>query len=196
MHYFIIKYQIVTISFYLSKKSVNQFPYTTLLSNFRYFNSCCNIQRQQEIHQSKYNYLIRLDHWPEFREIQIPTTPYLCLKYQNKNTTALDMHLRWSNIWRTTNDHRDRSWGDCTMTISSLSQVSNILPTSIFVFRNYWYGARWTTGIAADDQNTFRCWSCRIICYSEMDLIKNNVEVRLDHSMCTYDVYLFPVENG
>ena len=171
MHYFIIKYQIVTISFYLSKKSVNQFPYTTLLSNFRYFNSCCNIQRQQEIHQSKYNYLIRLDHWPEFREIQIPTTPYLCLKYQNKNTTALDMHLRWSTIWRTTNDHRDRSWGDCTMTISSLSQVSNILPTSIFVFRNYWYGARWTIGITTDDQNTFRCWSCRIICYSEMDFI-------------------------
>ena len=62
MHYFIIKYQIVTISFYLSEKSVDQFPYTNLLSNFRHFNSFCNIQRQQEIHQSKYNYLIRLDH--------------------------------------------------------------------------------------------------------------------------------------
>ena len=180
MHYFIFKCQIF-ISFYLIQLiRLIRFPILTCCRIFDFFNFCCNIQHQQEIHQSKYNYLIRLDEGSEFRESQIPTAPYLCLKYQNKNTNALDMHLRWSTIWITTNDHCDRSWGDCTMAISSLSQVSNIRPASVFVFGNYWYGARWTIRIPADDQNTFRCWSCSIICYTEMDLVEKIVEVPLD----------------
>ena len=76
------------------------------------------------------------------------------------------MHLRWA-IWRTTSNHCDRSWGDGTMSISSLSQVSNILPISVFVFGDGWYSTRWTTCIAANDQDTFICLSRGITWYSE-----------------------------
>ena len=84
---------------------------------------------------------------------------------------TLDMHLRWPTICVTTNNHCNRSWSDCTMAISSLSQVSNILPASVPVFGNNWYGVRGTTRIAADDQHAFIRWSCSIICYSEIGFI-------------------------
>jgi len=77
------------------------------------------------------------------------------------------MHLRCVIIWSTTSNHCDRSGGNCTMTISSLSQVSNILPISVFVFGDCWCSVRWTTCIAANDQDTFICWSRCIWYYSE-----------------------------
>ena len=131
----------IIIYFYLSENSAHKFPY---------FNFCYNIQDQQEIGQSNNNLLKWLDLWSAFRESQIPTAPYLFLKYKNKNTNMLYMHLRCSAIiWETTKNHCDRSWSDCTMTISSLSHVSNIFPASVFVFGDCWYYARWSK--AADD---------------------------------------------
>ena len=76
------------------------------------------------------------------------------------------MHLR-AFVWITASNHCDKSWGNCTMTISSLSHVSNILPKSIFVYGDCWYDTRWTTCIAANDQDTFICLSRGIWWYSE-----------------------------
>ena len=82
-----------------------------------------------------------------------------------------DINLRWPTIWSTTNNHCDRSWGDGTMIRSSLNQVSNIFPASVFVFGDCWCSGRWTTCIAADDQNTFAGWSSSIVHYPENEWI-------------------------
>ena len=76
----VFKYGIMAIYFYLTEQTVDQFPYTNILSNFRHFNSCCNIQLQQEIGQSTHNYMIGLDLWSEFGVSQIPIAPYSSLK--------------------------------------------------------------------------------------------------------------------
>ena len=92
--------------------------------------------------------------------------------------TVYQMHLRWFTVWFTTNNHYDRSWGDCPMSRSSLSQVSNILPVSVFVFGDCWYPSRWftlckwTLCIAANDQDTFLCLSGGVSYYSENKIIR------------------------
>ena len=77
------------------------------------------------------------------------------------------MHLRWVIVWKTASNHCDGSWGNCTMSISSLNQVSNILPISIFVFGDCWYTSRWTIRIAANDQDTVISLGRGVIWYSE-----------------------------
>ena len=81
-----------------------------------------------------------------------------------------DLYLRWIIIWLTTSNHYHWSWDDCTMSTSSLSQVSDILPISILVFGNCWYASRWTICIAANDQDTFICLTRGILWYSEFTL--------------------------
>ena len=57
--------------------------------------------------------------------------------------------------------------------MSSLSQVTNIFPVSVFVFGDCWYASRWFTHIkgtlckAANDQDTFLCLSGGVFYYSE-----------------------------
>ena len=81
-----------------------------------------------------------------------------------------DRRLRWkSTIWIATNNHCDRSRGDCSMTRSRLGQVSDILPAPVFIFSDNWCIAWWTICIAANDQNTVTGWSRGIV-----DILKQN----------------------
>ena len=77
----------------------------------------------------------------------------------------------WSNYWDTTNNHCDRSWGDCAMSISGFSQVSYIFPDSVFIFGDCGWYVLWIIRIPADDQNTFTGWSSSIACYSKNEWI-------------------------
>jgi len=99
------------------------------------------------------------------------------------------MHLRWAINWCTTSNHCDRSWGDCTMPRSSLSQVSNILPISVFVFGDCWYSTRWTTCIAANDQDTFICWS-RCICWYSENLFYTLAISKIVIELSTLKIYI------
>jgi len=134
-------------------------------------NFCCSSSHQQET--SRYpicNWLLLLDRWYRFRESRIPKVQYVHLKFHIRimlfYVQINNSQWSWSTIWSTTKNHGGRSWGDCSMGISSLSQVSNIFPISVCVFGNCWRVLRWAAGRAADYQNTFAGWSGSIFRYS------------------------------
>ena len=136
-------------------------------------NSCYSISHQQETNRCHMsNSMIMWDRWFGFRESRIPTVPFSYCKYYNDIVITLGyIHSLWSIIWLTANNHCDWSWGDCTMSMSTLSQVSNICPASVFVFGNFGCVPWWTMCIATDDQNAFTRWCSSIVWYSEIRLI-------------------------
>jgi len=84
--------------------------------------------------------------------------------------------MLWRRLHHTTNNHCDRSWGDCSMAASGLQQVTNIFPVSVFVLGNCGCEGWWTINIAciaADDQNTITGWGSSIFCYPKNPLSMN-----------------------
>ena len=147
--------------------------------------------------------MVMSDRWFGFRESLIPiarlsywTKMLYNIIYIMMISWISDLYLRWIIIWLTTSNHYHWSWDDCTMSTSSSSQVSNILPISILVFGYCWYASRWTICIAANDQDTFICLTRGVLWYSEFTLYAYDFKICIIGLSIKKSTYLLLLENG
>ena len=105
-----------------------------------------------------------------------------------------NLHLQNSGTWYTrcvlltTKNHNIRPRLDCFMTVSSLSQITDITPTSVFVFSNYWKLTRGTLGDTTNDKNTIVCWDCSIAPNSKKKLFWNKSTI-INNTLTKYDFH-------